>query len=376
MNSRLSSWLARSLLLAVPTLASAQAIRVDLDATGAAGPIDVMSGTVTYTLPESGIIQASSVHVAAGATLKFTHNTRNTGVVILSAGDVTIDGTITVSGEDGTNGGAGQGGPGGYAGGIPTVAGGDIRFSPRVPAWAQRFDEPWLSGAPGGVGSSAAGCVTPGSGGGGGSGFIWILSETAIHGSATGSVRALGGGNTTRLPTGGACGVNGSGNPAAPGFDGNIRLMAPTLDAGPLVLRGALVRLDRLFTTQDPTATDRSGTLTAIQVSETLSKLPSFNPSVTVVSVDGQPVPAGETNVLTINNGPFKQAVARVTGCAGAEVFVYLVVSTYSSMSGGMLTQATTSAQVTSAGDPEDVSFEFGAVGPVSGYVEAYAVCR
>jgi hypothetical protein len=51
--------------------------------------------------------------------LRFTTNALNTPVYLLATGDVTIDGTIDVSGSLGTNSLGGAGGPGGFAGGNP-----------------------------------------------------------------------------------------------------------------------------------------------------------------------------------------------------------------------------------------------------------------
>jgi Rieske Fe-S protein len=366
-------------LLAFPTLARAQDIRVNLHATGADGDITVDSGTVEHPLPESGVIQANSVTVAAGATLVFTRNARNTGVVILSRGDVVIDGTLSVSGSDGTVGVAGQGGPGGMNGGAPTVNASDRGYLPRSPNWLGASNPPWVTGANGGNGSkppTSTVCTNAGSGGGGGGGGIWVMSETAIRGSATGSVLALGGLAATRLPTGGGCGPSGSGEQARPGDSGTIRLMAPTLDAGSVTLRADSVQLMRLFTTGDPSATKRDGSLVPVTVSEVLQKLPSFTPNVTIASVDGQTLGGLETDVITVSNGDLKHVVILVEGCGGADGSAHLSMPVISSSANGGMSLYTSSKTFTQASDPLELTFDFRITGPVSGRIETYVSCR
>ncbi|NOX27632.1 MAG: hypothetical protein GXP21_05515 [Gammaproteobacteria bacterium] len=85
------------------------------------------------TLPADGIFNFTNVNIPTGVTITFQRNATNTPVTILASGDVTIDGTIDVSGGNATNVGTagdgnvgddglpGIGGPGGFDGG----AGGD-----------------------------------------------------------------------------------------------------------------------------------------------------------------------------------------------------------------------------------------------------------
>ncbi|WP_374692547.1 hypothetical protein [Accumulibacter sp.] len=80
-------------------------------------------------LPENGILQYRNINIASGVTITFEKNTSNTPVTLLASGDVTIAGTIDVSGTssppvgpygDGNmidDGQPGKGGPGGYDGG-------------------------------------------------------------------------------------------------------------------------------------------------------------------------------------------------------------------------------------------------------------------
>ena len=80
-------------------------------------------------LPPSGILNYGTVNIPAGVTVTFKKNATNTPVVILASGNVTIAGSIGVSGGHATNSGAagdgvlgddgipGVGGPGGFDGG-------------------------------------------------------------------------------------------------------------------------------------------------------------------------------------------------------------------------------------------------------------------
>ncbi len=81
--------------------------------------------TLTQPLPVSGTFNFTTITVPAGVTVKFTRNAANTPVTLLASGNVTIAGTIDVSGSPGGTGAAGisvipnpgAGGPGGFDGG-------------------------------------------------------------------------------------------------------------------------------------------------------------------------------------------------------------------------------------------------------------------
>src|SRR3989442_8829753 len=127
--------------------------------TGADGALSP-STNLTLTLPATGVFNFTTVNIPGGVILRFTRNAANTPVTILAQGDVTIVGTIDVSGSAGgagslagtllgPNGGAG--GPGGFDGG--TGANGIIAT---------------IGGAGLGPGGGAGGTNSGGSGGGGG----------------------------------------------------------------------------------------------------------------------------------------------------------------------------------------------------------------
>src|SRR5882762_3331578 len=96
--------------------------------TGADGAFRPTVNT-TLTLPPSGILNYTSVIIPVGVTVTYVRNVANTPVVILATGDVTISGTLNVSGSSAPGAGAagdgnagddgipGLGGPGGFDGG-------------------------------------------------------------------------------------------------------------------------------------------------------------------------------------------------------------------------------------------------------------------
>jgi len=104
--------------------------------TGADGPLNPTVNT-QVPLPDSGVLNYTSVNIPQGVTVTFKRNTANTPVVILASGDVTIAGTIDVSGSAGAATGAagdgnqgddglpGKGGPGGFDGGRGGTASSD-----------------------------------------------------------------------------------------------------------------------------------------------------------------------------------------------------------------------------------------------------------
>src|SRR5690349_19033506 len=67
---------------------------------GSTGADGAFSPTVNTTvpLPPSGIFNYTSVNIPTGVTVKFLKNRTNTPVVILATGDVTIAGTIDITG--------------------------------------------------------------------------------------------------------------------------------------------------------------------------------------------------------------------------------------------------------------------------------------
>src|SRR5262245_27259459 len=90
------------------------------------GPSQPLQTVVTTVdLPDDGVLTCpSGMSVPVGAVLKFNRNASNTGVTLRVTGNVTLAGTIDVSGTNGGGGGPGTairnnglGGPGGFHGG-------------------------------------------------------------------------------------------------------------------------------------------------------------------------------------------------------------------------------------------------------------------
>ena len=79
--------------------------------TGADGALDLTSGDRVVQLPDSGILNYTTVNIPAGRTLSFAMNLRNTAVVMLAQEAVTVAGTIQISGSNPAP------GPGGFYGG-------------------------------------------------------------------------------------------------------------------------------------------------------------------------------------------------------------------------------------------------------------------
>lgn len=180
--------------------------------------------TVTVPLPNSGIFNFTTVNVPAGVTVKFGRNPANTPVTILASGDVTVVGTIDVSGQNaflnaggrggsgGFDGGMGGGGvfqlgtpglgPGGGSGGVITnfatlggggsfgTAGSRGQISAAGPTYGTPTLLPLIGGS-GGGGSATESVTVVTSGGGGGGGAILIASSGAI--TLNGAIKSSGG---------------------------------------------------------------------------------------------------------------------------------------------------------------------------------------
>ncbi len=176
--------------------------------TGADGAFNPTTNS-TLALPPNGVFNFTTINIPPGVTVTFTRNAANTPVTMLASGNVTISGTIDLSGLPGGAGvqGAtslasdtGAGGPGGFDGGngangVVSTTGG-----------------PGL-GPGGGEGGRIGGAGVGGGGGGGGfaasggGGFTHALGspQTALGGGAYGTA--------TLLPLVGGSGGGGGGAP-------------------------------------------------------------------------------------------------------------------------------------------------------------------
>ena len=180
------------------TALSTQAQGFSSGSTGADGPLDLTSGNRTVQLPESGVLNYTTVNIPTGRVLTFKRNSHNTPVYMLAQGNVTIAGGIDIS--------AGTDpdipfpvktpGPGGFYGGDCNSPG----FGPGGGTAPPSQDGTWVGpltlvppvGGSGGYGLQGAGCCV----GGGGGGAIVIASSTTI--SVSGLIYANGGARVRR----------------------------------------------------------------------------------------------------------------------------------------------------------------------------------
>lgn len=124
----IQSRLPLALLAAMMAFLPTSVLAFNSGSTGADGALNPTVNT-TIQLPESGILNYTTVNIPPGVWVTFKKNSTNTPVYILASGDVTISGWINVSGTDGKDTGTygdgalgddgipGVGGPGGFDGG-------------------------------------------------------------------------------------------------------------------------------------------------------------------------------------------------------------------------------------------------------------------
>lgn len=187
---------------------SINAIAYESGSTEADGAFAPSVDTV-LTLPDNGVLNFTDVTIPVGVTVTFARNAANTPVFILASGDITIDGTINVSGGDVpaapgpmpqlTDNAPGLGGPGGFDGGQ-----GGLSYTPKILATSGR--------GPGGGGQSRSRC----GGGGGGYGAIGQNSSSC---SSSGDAGEIYGSSNLALLTGGS-GGGGGGADKDSGFRG------------------------------------------------------------------------------------------------------------------------------------------------------------
>jgi hypothetical protein len=251
---------------------AAPALAYDSGSTGADNDFSPTVNT-ELQIPASGVFNFTTVNIPTGVTVTFKKNTTNTPVVILASGNVTIAGSLNVSGGNSMNSGAagdgnlgddgipGVGGPGGYDGGRggqanrgdggnglgPGAGFGGKHHSGYIMggggggfagaggnswnyhatarpsglggvAYGSSQLLPLIGGSGGGGGGGGASFV--GTGGGGGGGAILIASSGTV--SITGSILARGGNS-------GFSGGSGCGGRGGYGSGGAIRIVATTI---------------------------------------------------------------------------------------------------------------------------------------------------
>ena len=261
--------------------------------TGADGALDLSTmicpaNVCTVQIPESGILNYTTVNVPSGRILQFRANLRNTTITLLAQGSVTIADIVSVSAKDGTN--YYIPGPGGFYGGDANNGAG---FGPGAGTFDGHREGQWVGplslspivGGSGGCGLCTAfnGCHT----GGGGGGAITIASSTSITVSSTGEVRAIGGGDPA--------------NYGGPGSGGAIRLVANSVNvSGTLRATGANLYgnyaggngVIRLEAPQGSLSFTGNATPAAGLFPINPTVVPSASPSLIIASIGGFPVPS------------------------------------------------------------------------------------
>jgi hypothetical protein len=254
-------------LIGIATLTGAliplSAYAFNSGSTGADGALNPLVNK-EVELPPSGVFNYTSVNIPTGVTVKFKRNATNTPVVMLVSGDVTVAGTIDISGSDSPDTGAtgngnladdgkpGLGGPGGYdggAGGRPATEPGStqspaeglgpgaVGMHSAGHAGQGRFENSSvggptygnpdllpLVGGSGGAGGGGGGLFA-GSGGGGGGGAILIAATGTITFQPASIVNAIGG-QGGAIPS-----VAGQGLRGGYGSGGAIRIVGTTVIA-------------------------------------------------------------------------------------------------------------------------------------------------
>ncbi len=206
----------------------------------------VVTNDLVIQLPPNGVLNYKTVTIQSGTHVSFLPNPANTPVFLLSQGDVSISGNISLDGSQGNGSDGGLGGPGGFVGGHPGFGsnppgpgagpgggGGGVNDTSIAaaagsggylyqsgwggstnhgPSYGTQVLIPLVGGSGGGgtIGTDGS----PGNGGGGGGGAILIASDTLITLGQGNNISAQGGSRN-----GGANGGSG----------GAIRVVAPKL---------------------------------------------------------------------------------------------------------------------------------------------------
>jgi hypothetical protein len=265
------------------TATLAHAAGFNSGSTGADGAFSPTANTI-LPMPPNGIFNFTTVNIPVGVIVRFQKNTANTPVIFLGTGDVTIAGTIDVSGGNSLPGGTGTsgdrsipgvGGPGGFdggRGGMPETnrragnglgpgGGGGGDGTPAVqsniaqggggggygvtgngnniatvpantgvggPSYGSNLLTPLVGGSGGGGAGARTGDGFPGTGGAGGGGAILIAASGTV--TLTGSI----------LANGGSSGSMTAGDPVYAGTGGGGSGGAVRIAASNIVNSGAI----------------------------------------------------------------------------------------------------------------------------------------
>lgn len=256
-----------------------------------------------------GVFNFTTINVATGSTLKFTENKYHGAVYFLASGDVTIAGTMDLTGDasygaisfssqrlpNAAGSGGFSGGLGGFGGNAPLAgngpgggaAGSSTSNGIGGSNTSNQFLVP-LFGGSGGGGATPDGAI-----GGAGGGAILIAGTTTI--TVAGSILASGG-----------VGYGGNGGESGGGGGGSVRLVSNSIGGSGIVsVKGGISppynQPDVLG--QDGLARFESNDLSGVNVSGPTNRSLPFGlnlpttgpPTIKVVSINGQ----------AINSNPF-----------------------------------------------------------------------
>ena len=298
------SLLTAAILVAVRSL---DAQTFSSGSTGADGALNITTDT-TLPMPANGVFNFTTINVAGGATLRFSKNSLNTPVYLLATGNVSIVGSIDISGSNANGGAAGVGGPGGFDGGTggfgigASTNGGDglgpgggpagtyydygrsgvfsMAYQGNTRIYGNALLSPLIGGSGGGGASG-----NPGYGGGGGGGAILIASSTTI--TIAGSISANGG--------------SGPGSYASFGSAGAIRLVAPVVGgSGSLYAQSSTPGRIRIDCTDRTSYRQLSYNGVASRGSQ-MFVFPAVQPRLSVIEAAGQTIAEGTQNSVEVD---------------------------------------------------------------------------
>jgi hypothetical protein len=262
---------------------AAQAQTFNSGSTGADGALDLTAGNREVQLPESGILNYTTVNIPAGKKVTFKRNLRNTPVIMLASGNITIHGTIDVSAPISqsypgpTN---SVPGPGGFNGagpcGVGFGPGGGLPPNGDNGRWLGPLSLVPIIGGSGGGGFNNSGGCWPGGGGGG---AILIASSGSITLTTGASIQALG---RHTWSNGGTAGSGGA-----------IRLVANALNvSGEINACGGNCGVVRLEAPQGALAFTGTSSPPAVLSTINPVTVPSAAPALNIISIGGYSVPS------------------------------------------------------------------------------------
>lgn len=216
---RMALYFILAALLTALLMGGGSAFAFTSGSTGADGAFaPTTTGTIEVQVPESGILNYTTVNIPFGVTVKFKKNSANTPVYILATGNVTISngGWLVVDGTSAINMTPGKGGPGGFDGGIGgsynTPGGKGIGPGGGSPAGLMTVTN-YVSGNGGGGGFGSAGLIGAGTtsnpGGAGGTSYGNSVLQPMIGGSGGGGGAGYNA-SSTKTPGGGGGGGGGA----------------------------------------------------------------------------------------------------------------------------------------------------------------------